>query len=105
MSTLSPRQTAPAIRFEHLNWVATTPLPRDRGQSHRLHEPGYRINTIDPITGDDIENVRNHPSLVDGSLTVYFATEATRKAYINMPLNHPNQHLPFRISNEDDRGG
>ena len=105
MSMLSPRQATPVIKFEYLNWIATTPLPRDRSQSHRLHEPAYRINTIDPITGDDIENVTSHPSLVDGSLTVYFATEATRKAYINMPLNHPTLHLPFAHTNEDDRGG
>jgi hypothetical protein len=105
MSTLSPLQATPAIKFEHLNWIATTPLPRDRSQSHRLHEPAYRINTIDPITGDDIENVTSHPSLVDGNLTVYFATDATRKAYINTPLNHPTLHLPFPHTNEDDRGG
>ena len=105
MSTLSPTHTTPAIKFEYLNWVAVDPLPRDQTQSHRLHEPEYRINTIDPMTGDDIENVTSHPSLADGSLTIYFETDATRMAYINMPLDHPNLHLPYPATVDDDRGG
>jgi hypothetical protein len=80
-------------------------MPRDQAQSQRLHEPEFRINTIDPMTGDDIENVTSHPSLEDGNLTVYFETEATRKAYIELPIDHPNVRLPFPATDEDDRGG
>jgi hypothetical protein len=105
MSKLSPSRTTPAIKFEFLNWLATDPLPRDQTQSQRLHEPEHRINTIDPMTGQDIENVSNHPSLVDGNLTVYFETEASRKAYQGMPLNHPSLHLPYQAADDDDRGG
>ena len=105
MSTVSLARQAPLIRFEFLNWVASDPLPRDKIQSHRLHEPVHRINTIDPMTGNDIENVTSHPSLVDGELTVYFETDGTRKAYLEMPLNHPNRHLPNPINDDDDRGG
>jgi hypothetical protein len=105
MSTLSPARTTPAIRFEFLNWIATDPMPRDQAQSHRLHEPEHRINTIDPMTGDDIENVTSHPSLVDGNLTMYFETVGTRKAYLDMPLDHPNLQLPYPTTDDDDRGG
>ena len=94
MSTLSPIQSTPAIRFEDLHWVASDPLPRDQTQSQRLHEPEHRINTIDPMTGNDIENVTSHPSLVDGSQTRYFKTDGNRKSYLDMPLDHPNLHLP-----------
>lgn len=97
--------TPPFIRFEFANWVATDPLPRDQAQSHRLHEPNHLINTIDPMTGDDIEDVTHHPFLEDGDLTIYFETEATRKAYLDMPVNHPNQCLPFPAAADDDRGG
>ena len=45
-------QHTPAIRFEELNWVATTTLARDQEQSHWLHEPDHLIGTIDPITGN-----------------------------------------------------
>jgi len=95
----------PTIKFEFANWVATDALPRDRTQSQRLHEPAYRIDTIDPITGENIPDIEGHPSVVDGNLTIYFATEATRKAYLDMPLDHPNLRVPFAASDEDDRGG
>ena len=47
--------------FHDLYWVATGALARDREQSHRLHEPDHLIDTIDPITGHDIDNVVEHP--------------------------------------------
>lgn len=105
MSIDLPHNTEPAIKFESLNWVATGPLPRDMTQSSRLHEPNFRISTTDPMTSHDIEDVTGHPSLVDGDLTMYFDTEATRKAFLEMPLNHPNHCLPFAATDEDDRGG
>jgi len=105
MSTTAPGKTPPVIRFEFLNWTATDPMLRDQTQSRRLHEPEHRINTIDPMTGNDIENVTNHPSLEDGSLTMYFETTGTRKAFIEMPVNHPNQYLPHPGTDDDDRGG
>ena len=105
MFTQTAFQKAPVLKFESLNWVATDPMPRDRAQSHRLHEPEHRINTIDPMTGDDIEDVTSHPSLADGNLTVYFETDATRKAYVDLPIDHPNRCLPYCATDEDDRGG
>jgi hypothetical protein len=105
MFTLSPFRKVPAFKMENLNWVATDPLSRDQTQSHRLHEPERLINTIDPMTGLDIEDVTSHPSLVEGNLTVYFETEANRKAYQDLPLNHPNLHLPYQATDDDDRGG
>jgi len=105
MLTSTFSRTATALKFESLNWVATDPMPRDQAQSHRLHEPEHRINSIDPMTGNDIGDVTNHPSLEDGNLTVYFETEATRNAYIDLPIDHPNARLPFPASDDDDRGG
>ena len=96
---------ATALKFESLNWVGANPMPRDQAQSHLVHEPEHRINTIDPMTGNDIKDVTSHPSLEDGNLTVYFETEATRKSYVDMPLDHPNLHLPYPAADSDDRGG
>ena len=104
MATSNPG-TNPTIKFEYLNWAATDALPRDRTQSLRLHQPDHLMGTIDPMTGADIGNVAGHPFLVDGNLTMYFESEATRKAYTDMPLNHPNLRLPYRASVDDDRGG
>jgi hypothetical protein len=105
MFTLPPSQKSPTLSFESLNWVADAPLSRDQTQSQRLHEPEHLTNTIDPMTGHDIENVTSHPFLLDGRLTIYFETEASRKAYQDMPLNHPSLRLPFKATDEDDRGG
>lgn len=95
-----------APRFEDLNWVATAPsLPRDREPSHRLHQPDSLFGTIDPITGRDVGDLTSHPYLVDGKLTIYFESEATRLAFLNMPLDHPYAHALGDPSALDDRGG
>lgn len=97
--------SATALKFESANWVSGDALSRDRTPSQRLHEPKSRIDTIDPMNGENITDTRGHPSLVDGNLTIYFANDATRKAYIELPLNHPVPNLPFPAGNDDDRGG
>jgi hypothetical protein len=91
--------------FENLNWVAADILPRDREQSHRLHEPAHLINTIDPINGRDLDNLAGHPSIVDGNLTIYFESETTRRAYQETPVDHPYERLPEDFPKEIDRGG
>lgn len=98
-------RTPSTIKFEYANWVATDALPRDRLQSQRLHEPEFRVDTTDPMTGEHIKDTEGHPSLVDGNLTIFFASEETRKAYIDMPIDHPNLRVPFAATDEDDRGG
>jgi hypothetical protein len=94
-----------ALRFGDLNWVASTPLPRDREPSHLLHQPDHLIGTIDPITGHDIGDVTNHPFIEDGKLTIYFESEETRLAFLNTPLNHPYVHDLGDPTALDDRGG
>jgi len=98
-------QPTPALRFEELNWVASDPLPRDQEQSHRLHEPDHLINTIDPITGRDIQDVLSRPSLVDGNLTIYFESEETKTEFERTPINHPYEHSIGEPSAYFDRGG
>ena len=104
MSTSSSLKT-PTIKFENSNWISCDPLPRDQTQSRRLHEPHHLVNSIDPMTGRDLGDITGRPSLVNGNLTIYFETEATRKAYECMPLDHPNLRLPYPATIDDDRGG
>ena len=59
---ISMLDTSISISPEYSNWRVAHDMPRDQIQSHRLHEPEFRINTIDPMTGDDIEDVSSHPS-------------------------------------------
>ena len=80
MLTTSFSRKPTTIKFEFANWVATDALPRDCAQSQRLHEPEYRIDTADPMTGEHIKDTKDHPSLVDGNLTIFFSTKESRKA-------------------------
>ncbi|MBU1191521.1 MAG: hypothetical protein KKA36_08220 [Gammaproteobacteria bacterium] len=75
--------------FNAINFVGAENLPREGMQSRRLHEPEQLISSIDPITGRDIDDLAGHPYLVDGNITMYFETEATRQAYIDEPTDHP----------------
>lgn len=72
-----------------LNYVGTEHLPRDAEQSHRLHEPEQILSSTDPITAHDIDDLAGKPYLVDGNVTIYFESEETRQAYIDMPIDHP----------------
>jgi YHS domain-containing protein len=89
MSATDSTHVDPELSFDTLNWVATDPLARDREQSHRLHEPEKIVSTIDPITGNKIENTEGHPYIIDGNVVIYFESEATRKTFEDLPVDHP----------------
>lgn len=82
------------------NYVATDPLQRDQTQSQRLHEPAQILSSTDPISGREIEDLTGRPYLIDGNVTMYFETEATRKEFMEMPIDHPF-HL---VDNPTDEG-
>lgn len=86
--------------FSTSNYIATDPLPRDQGQSTHLHEPNWIVSRADPITGRKIDDPTGLPTLVDGNLTIYFENEATRREFIDMPVDHPF-HL---VDNPVDEG-
>ena len=95
MSTATSPRSSGAI-----NWVATDCLPRDQEQSHRLHEPESMLTSIDPITGRDIDDLTGHPYLVYGKVVIYFESEDTKQAYLDMPKDHPFGHQ----DNPDEEG-
>lgn len=82
------------------NYVATDPMQRDQTQSSRLHEPAQILISTDPITGVEIDDLSGHPYLVNGNVTFYFETEATRQEFMEMPIDHPF-HL---VDNPTDEG-
>lgn len=57
----------------------------------------HRIETTDPITGRDIENLEGKPYVVEGSgtpddLVIYFESEETKRQYMGIPVEHPIDH-------------
>ena len=96
---------AAARLYGNLNWVAGSPLPRDRERSHRLHEPERLFSSIDPITGHDISVSNNPLYVVDGKLTIFFESGQSMLEYLNTPLNHPYRHTLGKAPDDADRGG
>jgi len=66
----------------------------------------HSISTTDPITGFSITNPKSRPYLVEGSatndLTIYFESDASRQAYIDIPIQHPEQELRVTLDNPTD---
>jgi hypothetical protein len=89
MNRLQDSDSSTIHSYESLNYVATDADEKDRSQSRRIHEPGQMMNSIDPITGNDIGDPQGHPFLVDGNLVIYFESEQTRKEYLDTPIDHP----------------
>ena len=89
MNPVAPVTQLPQLAFDKPNWTATDALPRDKEQSHRLHEPELMISTVDPVTGMEIEDLAGCPYLVDGNMVIYFESEESRKAFLAMPTDHP----------------
>lgn len=90
----------PVLAFDAPNWSATDPLPRDQEQSHRLHEPEQMLHTLDPISGVELDDLEGRPYLVDGNVVIYFESEETRKAFEDMPTDHP-----FRLQDNPTEEG
>ncbi len=64
------------------------------------------ISTTDPINGFDVTDRQHCPHVVEGDdsndLTVYFQTEASRQAYLDLPVEHPERSLSKTLSNPTD---
>lgn len=102
MDTMNQSRTVRDFNFA--NHVGTDPLPRDQSQSTRLHEPDHMLSSIDPITGRDIEGLEGRPYLVDGNITMYFESEATRQAYLDTPIDHPFRLVDNPVDEGYDEG-
>jgi len=66
----------------------------------------HMISTTDPITGRDIEDVAGHPYVVEGEhyndITIYFESEQTRQAYLDIPVEHPGSDLKVNLDNPEE---
>jgi len=61
------------------------------------------ISTTDPINGFNITSLKDRPHLVEGNdtnnLTIYFETKSSLQAYLDIPVEHPEQGLTATQSN------
>ena len=56
----------------------------------------HRIETTDPITGHDISDLHGKPYVVEAGtqedLVIYFESEASKRAYLDIPSERPIEH-------------
>lgn len=60
----------------------------------------------DPISGRDLTSVAGLPHVThrggETSLTVYFESEENRRAYLDVPVEHPISELSVNLDNPTD---
>ncbi|MCG6870604.1 MAG: hypothetical protein LJE91_18295 [Gammaproteobacteria bacterium] len=56
----------------------------------------HRISTCDPITGQEIDDLEGKPYIVESGssedLVIYFESDATKREFMNIPVEHPIDH-------------
>ncbi|TAK41376.1 MAG: hypothetical protein EPO27_19285 [Betaproteobacteria bacterium] len=62
-----------------------------------------RISTTDPITLNDVPSPEGHPFVIEGSgesaLKIYFETEASRREYLGISVEHPGDDFKYNLNN------
>lgn len=68
-----------------------------------------RIETTDPITGHTIHTPEGHPFVVegtgDGALKIFFESEDSRRAYLDIEVEHPGKDFSTNLDNPVPMGG
>ena len=63
------------------------------------------ITTTDPMTGEDIVNPETKPFVVEGkghlAVKIYFESEESRRAYLNIEVQHPGNDFTVNLDNPD----
>jgi hypothetical protein len=64
------------------------------------------VSRTDPISLKDLGNTEGLPYLVDQdaehTITIYFESEANRKAFLDIPVEHPISELSVNLDNPTD---
>lgn len=63
------------------------------------------ITTTDPITGEDLVHPETKPFVVEGhghlAVKIYFESEETRRAYLDMEVERHDQNFTTNLDNPD----
>jgi len=67
------------------------------------------ISTTDPITLRDIKDPETHPFVIEGTgdnaLKIFFESEETRKAYLDIEVEHPGEDFTTNLDNPQPMAG
>ena len=68
-----------------------------------------RIEMTDPITGNTIKTPESCPFVIEGSgegaLKIYFESEESKQAYLDIEVEHPGKDLSTNLDNPAPMGG
>ena len=63
------------------------------------------ITTTDPMTGEDLVHPETKPFVIEGkghlAVKIYFESEETRRAYLDIEVQHPGNDFTVNLDNPD----
>lgn len=66
-------------------------------------------STTDPITLKDVPNPESHPFVIEGegesAVKIFFESEDTKKAYLDIEVEHPGSDFTTNLDNPVSMGG
>ena len=84
-------------------WAIKGDRAVDNEEGNKEMQQTQIISTRDPITGRDIEDLASSPFLVEvdegNELIIYFESEESRSAYLNLPVERPGTDFRVNLDN------
>ena len=62
------------------------------------------VETTDPITGNEVTDLENAPYIVDGELKIYFESEASKREFEDIEVEHPGSDFEHNLDNPASMG-
>ena len=62
------------------------------------------VETTDPITGNDVKDLEHAPFIIDGDLKIYFESEESKQAFLDIEVENPAEDLPAGLDNPAGMG-
>lgn len=67
------------------------------------------VSTTDPITGAEVPDPAHHPFVIEGegenAVKIYFESEETRRAYLEIEVEHPGKDFEHNLDNPAPMAG
>ena len=62
------------------------------------------VQTTDPITGNDVQDLENAPYVEDGGLKIYFESDESKRIYLDIEVEHPGEDFEHSLDNPVSMG-
>ncbi len=62
------------------------------------------VQTTDPITGNDVQNLDDAPCIVEGGLKIYFESDESKQVYMDIEVEHPGDDFEHSLDNPVSMG-